>query len=120
MHCNNKNESKYFYKNKRFYRCLPNSYLPTNCIANANTCPNTTHVMESVRIPLIAVIDPFGTSVFNIAFVFLMTEKQSRKFTVNESISNKYEYCYHQKPLNLFNCISTSHPHKEAYFLNSC
>ena len=63
------------------------SYLPTYIIAaNINVCPRTIHVVESVLMPLIDVIEPFGTSVFNIAFVFLMTEKHNRKFTLSESI----------------------------------
>ena len=59
---------------------------PENCTPNPNACPNTTQGIESVLIPLITVIDPPGTSVFNTAFVFLMIEKHSKKLIKNESI----------------------------------
>lgn len=64
------------------------SYLPTYFKTNPNVCPKMIHVVESVRKPLIAVIEPFGTSVFSTAFVFVMTEKHSREFTINESMRN--------------------------------
>ena len=53
--------------------------------------------------PLIDVIEPFGTSVFNIAFVFLMTEKHNRKFTLNESIRDQQSNDFFQK---LKNCMT--------------
>ena len=73
-------------KNSSVAGILRDSYLPINCKAKNSACPKTTHVIESVRMPLIDVIEPFGTSVFNTAFVFLMTEKHNRKFTINESM----------------------------------
>ena len=53
--------------------------------------------------PLIDVIEPSGTSVFNIAFVFLMTEKHNRKFTLNESIRDQQSNDFFQK---LKNCMT--------------
>lgn len=49
------------------------------------TCPKTTHVIDMVRMPLIEVMEPFGTSVFNKAFVFFTQEKHVINRTRNVS-----------------------------------
>ena len=61
------------------------------------TCPKTTHDIENIRIPLIAVIEPFGTSVLSTAFVLRINEKHVKNFTNNEA-KTKAKVTYVIKP----------------------